>query len=449
MPMLSIPRLATPLLAGLLVAAALGCGSETDTGKTGVPQIRAMRFAGADLEFALERIAAEAGMPLALDQIRPEDNTPDLALYRVDVDLPAGPLDVALRKLQEVAGAISFELVNGVIYVRSNLLTTTKTPIDLPLIPKASFKGNLSAVATLIRDSIPKSYIVVELVTGDPESPVVEFEVADKASVKDVLLQYASAAKLGWTMYRAGNVVKDTEHGISIVGTTIQARYPRTSLSRRPRGYNLMSTTGALATESARLGVPMLVLDRSVVLNTRGFLNLSSQNASGYPLVETIDDLAQSGWGEDRWHFKWKMDGDVPVIESRDFLNRLAGRDLLRAELLSGEFEGSLAELARWFNTHMKKTTTDVFMGGEIAEGQKRGKFTVAPGTTVQQALVAFAKASGVSPYVVLLGNYNPLSGKLIAHPNAWQGAYLQDLSEWTPTKEELKRASGVYLDEE
>ena len=33
---------------------------------------------------------------------------------------------------------------------------------------------------------------------------MVEFEIADKSSVKDVLLQYARAAKLGWTMRRAG-----------------------------------------------------------------------------------------------------------------------------------------------------------------------------------------------------------------------------------------------------
>ena len=447
MSMLLLRRLATPLIATTLVAAWVGCSSGTDANKTEMPQIKALRFAGVDLEYALERVAAEAGMPLALDEIRPEDNTPDLALYRVDVDLPAGPLDAALRKLKEAAGAIDFEILGGVIYVRSNLLVSTKTPIDLALLGKKSFKGSLKDLVEHVLATIPKSYIALESVAGNPEPPVVEFEIADKASVKDVLLQYASAAKLGWTMFRAGNVVNDPTHGIAIVGTSIQARYPRTSTSRRPQGYNLMSTTGALATESARLGVPMVVLDRSVLLNTRGFLNLSSQNASGYALKETIDDLAESGWGPERWHFKWKMDGDVPVIESRDFLHRLAGRDLLRAELLAGEFEGSLPELARWINSHMKRRTTDVLMGGEIVEGQRRAKITIAPGTTVQQALVMFAKSSGVSAHFVLLGGVNPLSGKLIAHPNAWQGAYLQDLSEWLPTKEELQRATGYFPD--
>ena len=442
--MFSLRRLATPAIAASLIAAAVGFSCGTDADKPGMPQIKALRFAGVDLEYALQRVAAEAGMPLALDQIRPEDNTPDLGLYRVEVDLPAGPVDAALRKLMEVAGGIDFEIVDGVIYVRSNLLIGTKTPIDLPLLAKTSFKGNISDLAVHIKTSIPSSYVGVERVIGDPEPPEVEFEIADKASVKDVLLQYARAAKLGWTMLRAGNVVVDPTLGAAIVGTSIRVAYPRTSTSRKPLVHNWMSTTGALASESARLRVPMLVLDRTVFLTTRGFLDLSSQKAMGLPLKETLDDLAQSGWGPERWHFKWKMDGDVPIIESRDFLRRLTGRDLLRAELLAGEFDGSLPDLARWMNSHMKQRTGEVFMGGEIAEGQPRGKIMIAPGTTVQQALVAFAKNSGVSPYVVLVDSMNPLSGRLLTHPNAWQGAYLQDLSEWMPIEEEMQKASGV-----
>jgi hypothetical protein len=436
--------LATSVIAAALVFAVTGCGSGKEPSTPGMPQIKAMRFAGADLEYALERIAAEVGMPLALDQIRPEDNTPDLGLYRVDVDLPAGPVDVALRKLKESAGGIDFEIVDGVIYVRSNMLVTTKTPIDQPLLPKGSFKGTINNLVGYIQKAIPKSYVTVERVVGNPEPPEVEFEIADKASVKDVLLQYARAAKLGWTMLRGGSIVNDPAHGVAVVGTSIQMRYPRTTTSRRPQVFNLMSTTGALASASARLGVPFVVLDRSVLLNTRGFLNLSSQMEQPLALKECLDDLAESGWGAEQWHFKWHMEGDVPVIESRDFLARLAGRDLLREELLAGEFEGSLPEFARWINTHRKSPSHDVLMGGEIAEGQKRGKLTIAPGTTLLNGVIAFAKASGVSVNFVLLGSTNPLSGKVLTHPNAWTGAYVQDLSEWIPTAEELQRASGV-----
>ncbi len=441
--LLHAPRIAAAPLLALLLGLA-GCGSGDDSGAPGLPAIRAMRFAGSDLDYALERVAAEAGMPLALDQIRTEDNPPDLGLYRVDVDLPAGGVDVALRKLAESAGGIDFEIVDGVIYVRSNLLVNTKTPIDQPLLPKATFKGTINDLFEFIQKSIPKSYLTVERVVGDPEPPIVEFEIADKSSVRDVLLQHARTAKLGWSMLRAGHMVNDPKLGIAIVGTSLQLRYPRTTISRRPQVFNLMSTAGALASASARLGVPLVVLDRSVILNTRGFLNLSSQLEQPMPLTECLDDLAQSGWGPEHWHFKWKLSGDVPVIESRDFLSKLAGRDLLREELLAGEFEGSLPEFARWLNTHRKSPNHQVLMGGEIVAGQKRGKITIAPGTTLQQSLVAFARASGVSINFVLLGSTNPLSGKVLTHPNAWEGAFIQDLSEWIPTAEELQRASGV-----
>ena len=261
----------------------------------------------------------------------------------------------------------------------------------------------------------------------------------------EMLIQFARVSKLNWKMSRGGQVVNDPKQGASIVGTSVQLRNTRKSISRRPQIFNPMATIGALASCSSRLGVPLLVLDRSLFMNTRGFLNITLEREQKLPLKEDLDELAQSGWGPEKWHFKWKMDGDVPVIESRDYLDRLAGRDLLRMELLAGEFEGSLPELARWINAHMKARTTEVLMGGEIAEGQRRAKLTIAPGTTVQQALVAFAKSSGVSPYVLLLGPTNPISGKLLTHPNAWRGAFVQDLSEWIPTEWELKRATGYW----
>jgi hypothetical protein len=321
------------------------------------------------------------------------------------------------------------------------------TAIDQPVLPKHSFKGDINTLLEFITKAIPKSYIKVERDGRAPPPPVVEFEIADKSTVRDVLLQYSRAAKVGWTMLRAGHMVNDPRLGPAVVASTVELRWPLTSTSRRPRVYNQASTIGAIAMTSERLGVPVLVLDRSVIMTTRGFLNLSVQFPLEVPLEACLNDLSQSGFGPENWHFKWKMDGDVPVIESRDYLSKLAGRDLLREELLAGEFEGSLPQFARWLNEHRKNPTHEVFMGGEVVEGQKRAKLTIAPGTTVQQALVDFARASRVSVYVALLGTVNPLSGKTLTHPNAWQGAFLQDLSEWTPTPEELKRATGIRLE--
>jgi hypothetical protein len=119
------------------------------------------------------------------------------------------------------------------------------------------------------------------------------------------------------------------------------------------------------------------------------------------------------------------------VIESARFLFFLRGRDLFRSELLAGEFEGSLPELARWINTHQKNPNGEVLMGGEIVEGLPTAKLKIEPGTTVFDALIEFAKASGVSANVSVLDMANPVTGKMGVHPNAWRGAYLQDLGEW------------------
>jgi len=424
------------LCAVALALAVAACGGEKAPGETEGPQVPALRFAGVDLEYALERVAAEAGLPLVLDQITPEDMTPDLALYRVDVDLPAGPLDKVLAKLRENAGGFDYEVVNGVIYARSQLSLAKKTPLDQPSLKGEKFSGNLDDLVRQVMIQLPSSYVTVQRVMGGPQAPAVEFEIADKATVRDLLIDYARASKLNLTVRRAGQVVRsEAVGGTAIVGTTIEPRFPRKETHRLPQVYQRESTIAALADASARLKAPIVVLDRSVIMNTRGFLNLSGQKDPKLELVATLDDLGASGWGPDHWHFKWKEENGVPVVESARFLFFLRGRDLFRAELLSGEFEGSLPELARWINTHQKSPTGEVLMGGEIVEGLPRAKLTIAPGTTVLDALIQFAKASGVSPTIAVLDMANPVTGKIGTHPNAWRGAYLQDLAEWATPK--------------
>ena len=422
-------KLVRVLGAVLLVATAAACGGGGAPSSGAGPQVPMLRFAGVDLEYALERVAAEAGLPLVLDQITPEDMTPDLALYRVDVDLPAGPLDNVLAKLRENAGGFDYQVIDGVIYVRSHLSLKKLTPLDQPSLKAGHFSGDLEAVVKLVMTQIPASYVILQRVMGAPKSPSVEFDVADKSTVKDLLIQYARESKLNVVVRRAGQVVQNEQVGTAIVGTTFEPVFPRKTTERLPQVYSHESTVEALANASARLKTPVLVLDRSVVMNTRGFLNLSSQKDPQLELVATLDDLGASGWGPDRWHFKWHDVDGVPVIESSRFLF------FLRAELLAGEFEGSLPEFARWLNTHQKNPSGEVLMGGEIVEGQPRAKLTIASGTTVQAALIAFAKASGVSPAIAVLDMANPVTGKLGTHPNAWRGAYLQDLSEWASPK--------------
>ena len=108
-----------------------------------------------------------------------------------------------------------------------------------------------------------------------------------------------------------------------------------------------------------------MVYDRSVLQDVRGIMNLALQNDPLLPLDETLNNLAQSGFGPAAWHFHWKDVDGVPVLMTNHFLYYLRGRDILGKTLLPGEFEGSLPELARWINSHVKDPN------GESADGRR------------------------------------------------------------------------------
>lgn len=414
------------LLASLAILA--GCRGKQEAVN---PQVPALRFAGVDLEYALDRITTEAGWVVGLDEITPKDRSPDLALVRVDLDVSAGSLDDAMRILREKVGGFDYRLENGVVYVRSNLLVNTKTPLDVPMLKGGHFHGDLSGLVKAIMTEHPSSFIIMEHFQDGFEGPPVDLEIPPNSSVKDALLLYASTAKAGWVIRRAGQMTRDASGATTIVGTSIQARAPRKTTSRLPMVFNKLSGAAALADASERLKTPLLVYDRSVLQDVRGILNLALQSDPKQPLKESLDNLGASGFGPASWHFHWREEDGVPVVRTNHFLFYLRGRDLISAPLLGGEFEGSLPELARWINTHQKSPNGEVLMGGEIAAGMPTAKLKIESGETVHQALLAFAKASGTSPYVLVLDMQNPFTGVLIQDPRAWSGAYLQDLSEW------------------
>ena len=444
-----VSRIPLALVATLLVAllqSACG-GHKKEAADAGGPNVPALRFAGVNLEYALERIATEAGLAVALDEIMPQDQGPDLSLIRVDLDLPAGPLDDAMRVLREKVGGFDYRIYPEVLYVRSNMLVDQKTSIDLPLLDGGQFEGDLGGLAKMIMQQRPSSYISVQYIQGASAGGNVKLDIKDKSSVKDVLIQYAGAAKYGWAMRRAGHLTKDADGRPAIFGTSIEPRGPRTSTSRLPAVYNRLSGAAALANASKRLDTPFVVYDRTVLQDVRGIMNLALQNDPLLPLDKTLDNLSQSGFGPTSWHFKWKMVDGVPVLMTNHFLYYLRGRDILSRTLLPGEFEGSLPELARWLNTHMKDGAGDVLMGGEIVDGQPRGKVKAEAGTTVAQAIEQFARSSRTSPYVLVLDMLNPFTGAFVEHPRAWHGAYLQDLAEWRSQPGDL-RYDGVIRDE-
>jgi hypothetical protein len=278
---------------------------------------------------------------------------------------------------------------------------------------------------------------------------VASIEFPDNSSVKDVLLEYARKSGTSWIMRRSSQVVKNTAQGIAIVGTSVEPRAPRTSTLRLPDVRNKISTIGALADASVRTKQPILVYDRSVMMSTRGILNLSQQiDPVSLPIDQTLDALGDSSFGPTLWHYKWRMEDGLPVVRSSRFLYFLRGRDILASELLGGDFEGTLPELARWLNSHQKHPGEEVLMGGEIVDGMPVHKLKIASGSTVHQALLQFAKVCGVSPLVVVLELTSPIGGIKIDHPHAWRGAYLQDLAEWIPTPEDRKRTDIITHDE-
>ena len=434
-------RSATALLLALaLLAPACGRSKKPESA---VPTVPTLRFAGVSLDYALQRIATEAGWPVGIDEILGEDQSPDLELARADVDLPSAPLDETMRRLRAAVGGFDYSLENGVLYVRSNLLVDTKTAIDAPIMDAATFDGDLQALGKLIMSQHPSSFLTVSYVVGGYQPPRAKFEIPAKSTVRDALLAYARASGAGWTIHRAGQFTRDAKGQASIIGTTIEPTGPRKSISRVPTIYNQLSASAALADASLRLKTPFLVYDRSVVFDTRGILNLVLQRDPALSLADTLNNLSQSGFGPANWHFHWREEEGVPVIRTDHFLYFLRGRDLFSGELLPGDFEGSLPELARWINTHQRHPAGEVLMGGEITDGMAKGKVHIESGQTVHHALLQFAKTSGVSPYLVVLDMQNPFSGQMVASPRAWRGAYLQDLSEWL-SKPEDEMALGL-----
>ena len=417
--------LSLALLAALVGS---GCGARKEAQ---VPSVPALRFAGVDVEYALERIATEAGWVLCLDEASPKDKTPDLALVRIDADFPAGTLDDTLRRLRDMVGMFGYELLDGVVYVRSNELGKDKTTLDAPMLKGGKFKGELAELIPAIMREHPTAFIHLQQVAGGFAGPPTEMEIPKNASVKDALLLYARSAKAGWLIHRSSEFTRDATGAPAIVGTTIEPRGPRKTTSRVPFVHNRMSSVSALADASIRTTTPIVVYDRSLLQDTRGILNFVINVDPKVPLDQTFKLLGESGFGPTEWHFHWVQEDGVWVLRTSHFLYFLRGRDFLSAQLLAGDFEGTLPEFARYINAHQKSPNGEVLMGGEIAEGMPKGKIRIAPGETVHQALIAFAKASGVSPYVVILDMQNPFSGKMIERPGSWRGAFVQDLSEW------------------
>ncbi|HTO53914.1 MAG TPA: hypothetical protein VMR50_11050 [Myxococcota bacterium] len=428
----------------LVLACALagaGCGGKKEAE---APKVPLLRFAGVNLEYALGRVATEAGWVLALDEINPKDLSPDLGLKRVDLDIPAGTLDDAMRRLRDQVGGFQYSLEDGIVYVRSDSLAGQKTSLDEPLLKGGKFHGDLGDLILSIMREHPSSFIRLTRVQDGFAGGAVDIEIPKDASVRTALVTYARAAKAGWVIRRSNELIHDEQGRPAVVGTGIQPLGPRPAPTSLPDIYTKLSGTSALADMVLRLNQPLLVYDRSALQDVRGVLDFSILGDPKMPLPKSLELLAKSGWGPQNWHFHYREEDGVTVLRTNTFLYYLRGRDFLANPMLGGDFEGSLPELARWINAHQKSPTGDVLMGGEIADGMRKGKIHVESGQTIHQVLLAFTKASGISPYVVVLDMLNPISGMMVERAGAWKGAFIMDLTDWH-TNPGDEHVLGVY----
>ncbi|MCP5065666.1 MAG: hypothetical protein GY946_03795 [bacterium] len=415
-----------------------GCQGESLSGDQLKP-VPALRFAGVDLVFALRRIAAEADLPLILDEMRVASASYDLGLYRVDMDLPAGPVQQVLGALSEETDGFDFQVGEGVIYVRSSFKMEDKTVLDDPFLNKMHLEGDLKELVNRMTRIRPTLFVNVMGRTDFPNPPVVSLDLPDKSTPLDAFRAYASAANTGWWMRRAGQLLKSEENKKTYVATSVEPWPSLTHTSRVPLGSQGVSAVSGIADAAKRLGTGILILDRSVQLDVRGAMNYVQLRDPSMSMVETLDQYRLlTGKGGDPL-FEYEMELGVQVLRTRHFLGRLSGRAFLRSELNGGHFEGTLPELARWIHAHYKEPKGRYLMAGEIVEGAKRASFDVADGATPIDVLNQFAAESSSGVYLVALELTDPVSGEPVQHPHAWSGAFLQDLSDWETSNKDKR----------
>ena len=98
--------------------------------------------------------------------------------------------------------------------------------------------------------------------------------------------------------------------------------------------------------------------------------------------------------------------------------------------LPAGHFQGTLPELARHINASLAGADSGLLSAGEMLAEDPAVALEMAPGTTVLDALVAFARASGRGWNLTLRNLELPGA----AENARWSGAYLTPLSEWGPS---------------
>ncbi len=418
-------RAVAPLLALALLAPG---GCEPPPRGAAARPAPELRLAGADLLYALRRVASGADLVLCVDEIMGADLSPELSLLPVDLDLAAGAVRGQLRALQRHTAAFDFRFREDVLYVRSRGVDDATASLDAALLEAGVFEGTLEQLAAELMERHPRALLSIARIPGEPLFRSVRLDIPAGASVIDVLIDYADAARHGWVMRRAG--YRAPEHDAAdgseaYMLSSLELRGPLhepvrlRSLWRRDR-----TLLHSLAHASRRLDVPLLIVDEVARGDIRGRLyGRWLPDPRLEQIGPTLDAMARV---RGQPLFEHRVVDGVAVLRAASPGPEHPGVRLLGRTLEGGSFEGSLGELARWIHARLPDDEPARLMAGEIRAAAPRARLEIPDGSSVEEVLRRFAAASRVGVNVVLYRG--------APHPRTWRGAYLQSLDEFVET---------------
>ena len=421
----------TRLIAGVLAWSLVVVGGgavllQHDVQVRWVPQLR---FGGVDLVYALRRVAAEANVLLTLDEINVEAGLGDLSFRFFGGEIAAGPLTRVLDAMHAQTGGWSYQLDDGVLYVRSDLPADVVTDVDDGFLEAGTIHASLPDIMRWIMRLRPSTLVQALPVLGQPHDRKVTIEIPQGASPIDVFRLYAKEAQVGWRLARAGYLAKEEGAKKTYVASAVRlwsrldrpANLPSVRLARSP--------IRALASMDLRVDEPLCIFDQCVLGTNRGLLDFDSAIDPGVPIDESMNLLAFRRNGRHRW-FLWEREEGRIVVRSRTFLSDPSNSLLLDEKLHGGHFEGALADLAGFLNVNRIETSPQALLGGEVIDGLPRAELDIPEGSTVADALNMFAEATGVGFYYVLLDFTSRVRDRELPE-HTWRGAWVSSVVEW------------------
>jgi hypothetical protein len=373
----------------------------------------------------------ESGRILVVDEVKLLGTTGDLHFRRVDVDLRSAPLGEALRRLQSATGGFDFEIGPKLVYVRANLPTEVQTNLDIPSFPEGRFEGTFDDLVRAIMVATPEMFLRTVPLRSPEAYGKHAIDVPAGSSVIDVLLQFSEQSGVGWYLSRAGYEVGETEGGTLVHASSARLWKPLAEPRPLPARRSKYSTAIALARISERTGVPVCVFDRALLGYNRGALDHEPFIDPRKPVADSLDNLSRRGRIE---YYSWEWEGDIAVVRSRVFRRVPKKLSFVLKTLRGGVFSGTLGEFARFINSNLEEPGPEIVMGGEILPGDRVGTVEIAPGTTIEQALLQFAQASGSCWYWVSLDRFDPLKlqfGEVLPE-HSFVGGFLRPIDRWT-----------------